>query len=109
MNSDEKSLTIDTLLELAKKSKLNNNQKNKIVQIVENMDNVTETQRERFIMYYGLNTNGLDFKNMKKIAKIYKCTISAIRISIVSVRNKLVRLNEGFEVIEQVLNECKDR
>lgn len=106
MNKDEKSSIVDTLIELAKNSKLNDNQKNKIVEILDNMDILTETQRERFIMYYGLNTNGLDFRNMAKIAKIYKCSVSAVRLSLVTVRNKIVRLDEEFRIIEEVVNEC---
>lgn len=108
MERAEKNKIIETLIKLAKTSKLNNEQKKKIVKVLDNMDIITETQRERFIMYYGLNTNGLDFSNLAKIARIYNCTTSAIRLSVVTVRNKLVRLDEEFKIIEDVVKECTE-
>lgn len=106
MIDDKKSKTVDTLIKLAKTSKLNNEQKNRIVEILDNMDIITETQRERFIMYYGLNTNGLNFRKLIKIAKIYDCSTTAVRLSIVTVKQKLVRLDEEFKIIEDVVKEC---
>lgn len=103
-----KSLVVDELLELAKKSKLNTNQKKRILNIVENLDNATETQKERFILYYGFNDNGMDFRNLTKISKAYGCTTSAVRLSVVSLKNKLSKLNEEFKIIEQVVNECEN-
>lgn len=108
MIDDKKSKTIDKLIKLAKTSKLNNEQKNRIVEILDNMDIITETQRERFIMYYGLNTNGLNFRKLIKIAKIYDCSTTAVRLSIVTVKQKLVRLDEEFKVIEDVVKECTE-
>lgn len=108
MISDDRSKTVNTLIELAKTSKLNDEQKNKIVEILDNMDILTETQRERFIMYYGLNTNGLDFRKLIKIAKIYNCSTSAVRLSVVTVKQKLVRLGEEFKIIEDVVKECTE-
>lgn len=109
MIDDKKSKTVDTLIKLAKTSKLNNEQKNRIVEILDNMDILTETQRERFIMYYGLNTNGLNFRKLIKIAKIYDCSTTAVRLSIVTVKQKLVRLDEEFKIIEDVVKECTEK
>lgn len=106
MIDDEKIKTVNTLIKLAKTSKLNNEQKDRIVKILDNTDILTETQRERFIMYYGLNTNGLDFRNLEKIAKIYKCSISAVRLSIVTAKNKISKLEDEFKIIEEVVDEC---
>ena len=106
MENDEKSEIVSKLINLAETSKLNNEQKDKIVKLLDNTDILTETQRERFIMYYGLNTNGLDFRTLEKISKIYKCSTTAIRLSIVTVKQKLVRLDEEFKIIEEVVNEC---
>ena len=108
MDKDEKSEIVKTLVELAENSKLNNEQKDRIVEILDNMDILTETQRERFIMYYGLNTNGLDFRTLEKIAKIYKCSTSAVRLSVVTVKQKLVRLDEEFKIIEDIVKECTE-
>lgn len=108
MERAEKNKIIETLIKLAKTSKLNDEQKKKIVEVLDNMDIITETQRERFIMYYGLNTNGLDFSNLARIARIYNCTTSAIRLSVVTVKNKLVRLDEEFKIIVDVVKECTE-
>ena len=108
MDKDEKSEIVKTLVELAENSKLNNEQNDRIVEILDNMDILTETQRERFIMYYALNTNGLDFRTLEKIAKIYKCSTSAVRLSVVTVKQKLVRLDEEFKIIEDIVKECTE-
>lgn len=107
MGLEEKSLIVDSLIELAKKSKLNSNQKKRILDMIESLDNATEIQKERFILYYGFNTNGRDFRNLTKIAKSYGCTVNAVRASVVSLRNKLSKLKKEFKIIEQVVNECK--
>ena len=104
MKFEDKSIIIDKFIELAKKSKLNSEQK----KIIENLNETTETQKERFILYYGLNEFGPDVKNLNKIAKIYGCTASAVRGSVISVKNKLSKLNEEFKVIEQVVTECEN-
>lgn len=106
MKNKDKSLVVNELLDLAKKSKLNSDQKRKILNIVENLDNATETQKERFIIYYGFNDNGLNLRNLTKIEKAYDCTPSAVRLSVITLKNKLSRLNEEFEIIEQVVTEC---
>lgn len=108
MKFEDKSIIIDKFIELAKKSKLNSEQKKRIVQLIENLNETTETQKERFILYYGLNEYGPDAKNLNKIAKIYGCTASAVRGSVISVKNKLSKLNEEFKVIEQVVTECEN-
>lgn len=106
MKNKDKSSVVNELLELAKKSKLNSEQKKRIVKIVENLEDATETQKERFIIYYGFNDNGVNLRNLTKIAKSYGCTPSAVRLSVVTLKNKLSRLNEEFEIIEQVVTEC---
>lgn len=108
MKFEDKSIIIDKFIELAKKSKLNCEQKKRIVHIIENLNETTETQKERFILYYGLNEFGPDAKNLNIIAKIYGCTASAVRGSVISVKNKLSKLNEEFKVIEQVVTECEN-
>lgn len=109
MIDDKKSKTINTLIKLAQTSKLNNEQKDRIAEIIDNMDILTEIQKDRFIMYYGLNTNGIDFRTYIKIAKIYRCSVSAVRLSVVTVKQKLVRLEEEFKIIEDIVKECIEK
>lgn len=52
MDFEEKSLLVNKLLKLAKTSKLNNKEKVALITIVESLDNVTEIQKRRFILYY---------------------------------------------------------
>ncbi|HJJ16149.1 MAG TPA: hypothetical protein OIM60_07100 [Clostridiaceae bacterium] len=106
MKDEDKILIVNELLELAKQSKLNKSQKNKILKIIENLD-ATEIQKERFIIYYGFNDNNIKFGNLTKIAKLYGCTMSTVRASVISVRIKLIRLNEECEIIKEIVNECK--
>ena len=46
--------------------------------------------------------------NGQELFKIYGCTASAVRGSVISVKNKLSKLNEEFKVIEQVVTECEN-
>lgn len=107
MISDEKSKIVNSLIKLAKTSKLDIEQKKKIVEILDNMEIITETQRERFIMYYGLGVYSKERKTLIKIATIYGVTVNAVRYSITNVKNKLTRLENEFEVLEQIVNECE--
>lgn len=106
MKDIDKNSIVDSLLELARKTKLNKNQKNRFSNIVDNLENATETQKERFIMYYGLNTNGMDFTKLSKIAQIYGCTTPAIRNSIITLRNKLSNLEDDFYDLEELYRDC---
>lgn len=88
MIEEDKSILIDELLELMKKSKFSNIHKEKIREIIDNEKTSTKIEKERFKMYYGLNT---DKKiNITQIAKKYGCTYSAVRCSIINIRRKLI-------------------
>ena len=110
MSEDEKSLLVDELLELMKKSKLTKSQKISIMQIVDEQEKATENQRERFCLYYGLNVN--DRKNMgfKQIAELYGCSYNAIRNSISSMRRKIINYssNQKFLIIKKIVDDCKE-
>ena len=110
MSEDEKSLLVDELLELMKKSKLTKSQKISIMQIVDEQEKATENQRERFCLYYGLNVN--DRKNMgfKQIAELYGCSYNAIRNSISSMRRKIINYSsdQEFLIIKKIVDDCKE-
>lgn len=108
MDMQRRSDVIDKLLDLTKKSKLNDVQRAKFLNIVENLNTATETQRERFIIYYNLsNNNKIPAGNYTAIAKVYGCTSSAIINSVHSVRNRLARMRDGFEELEKIVEECQ--
>lgn len=104
MEGRDRSSTVLLLVDLIKESKLDSDQITKIINIINNLSIATENQKKRFMMYYGLNTNGIKSKNFTEIAKIYGCTVSAIRCSVITVKNKLSRLNEEFDIIEEIVN-----
>lgn len=108
MDMKRRSDVIDELLCLTKKSKLSDAQRAKFLNIVENLNTVTETQRERFIIYYSLSDNNkIPAGNYTTIAKVYGCTANAIINSVHSVRNRLARMREGFEELEKIVEECR--
>lgn len=107
MIPDKKIMIINELLELMKNSRLNKNQKLKIMNLVKEEKTATRVQKERFMLLYGLNKNNR--KNMKivQIAKLYRCTPSAIRGSVFAMRCKLLKYDEEFSIIENIVNKCK--
>lgn len=109
MKFAERSLIVDELLKLAKKSQIDSNEKKELLEIVEALGKGTETQKTRFILYYGLGERGMDFVTYDKIAKLYGCTTSAVTCSIISLKNKLKRINkDDMKVIERIVNKHKE-
>lgn len=109
MNVQKKIDVMDELLYLTKKSKLNDTQRAKFLNIVENLNTATEIQRERFIIYYNLSDkNKIPSGNYTIIARAYGCTSNAIINSVRSVRNRLIRMEEGFEELEKIVEECRN-
>lgn len=106
MNFVKKRTMIDEVLALAKELKLNNEQKESLLNLISNLDCITQKQKARFITYYGLNSsdNGKDYVT---IAQSENCTVSSIRESVFSVRNKLLRLKDELNVIEEIYNNNK--
>lgn len=109
---EEKSKLIrDELLELLLKGKLNDNEKAKIIKLLDQDKTATENQIERFSLYYGLNTNGKKPLNFTQIAELYGCSVEAIRYSVYSMKRKLLKYTDSKEnlVIKNILKECKER
>ena len=104
MKMKDKRLIINTLIALAKYSKLNIKQQEKVLNAVKNLKTATETQKERFIKYYGFDGTGC--KKLVDVAKMYEKTASTIRGSVIAIEFKLARSDEAFDVIESIVNEC---
>lgn len=107
MMDDKKSFIMNELLELMKNSRLNNSQKIQIINLVEQEKTATKKQKERFMLFYGLNKNGEKDMNFTQISKIYNCNIAAIRSSVFAMKCKLLKYEEKFSIIEDIVNECK--
>lgn len=107
MKLKDKRYIINILIALAKSSKLNTKQNEKVLNVVNNLKNATEIQKERFIKYYGFDGSG--YKKLVDVAKIYDKTASTIRGSVIAIELKLARSDEAFEVIESIVNECVEK
>lgn len=94
MKFKERSFIVDELLRLAKESKLEKDEKKEIVSLVDSIENATEGQKERFILYYELSESGPKPASFAKIGEMYGRTSSAIMVSVIKLRNKLKRVNE---------------
>lgn len=109
MVEDETILVREELLELLTKEKLNNSQKTKIMDLIDKDDTATENEKERFMLYYGLNINGRKPLRFKQIAKLYGCSDSAIRNSVYSMKRKLLKYTDTKDnlIVKNIINECR--
>ncbi len=105
MNFKSRSEITDKLVELMNESKLSYDQKQKVCTVVKNLKNTTDIQKDRFISFYGLDKNSDKGQKLGEIAEKYNCSTTAIRRSVVSVKNKLSRLNENVEIIKKIIDE----
>lgn len=108
MKFKDKSEIVNKLIRIMEKSELNSEQKKRIVKVVKNLEMATEIQKERFILFYGLDDNGSKIRTLKQIAEKYNCTTNAIRVSVVTVKNKLSRLEKNVKIIENIVQECEN-
>ena len=97
---------VENFLSDARNGKISRIQRINFYNFVWNLEKRTETQKIRFLLYYDLMPN----KNEKKltysdIGKAYNCSISAIRISIIEVKNTFSRI--GKEKTEKLLKIIK--
>ena len=104
MQFERKREIMDNLLLFAQKESLNEKQKKAFLKIVKELPKGTNLQKERFIMYFGLDkTKG---KKICEMSKIYNCTASAVRESVMSIRNLLMRMpNEKIEMLQKIMEE----
>ena len=60
---------------------------------MKHLKNTTDIQKDGFISFYGLDKNSDKGQTLGEIAEKYNCSTTAIRCSVISVKNKLSRLN----------------
>lgn len=110
MNIEERSNVVYQILELARNNLLNEIQKQKLYNIVINLNNRTENQKQRFLLYYNLKKNQQNTYRLIDIARIYNVTPNAIRCSVGRIRNALVNLqDEEILDLKEILKDCKSR
>ena len=106
MQFERKSEIMDNLLLFAQKESLNEKQKKAFLKIVKELPKGTNLQKERFIMYFGLDKTKGKRKKICEMSKIYNCTASAVRESVMSIRNLLMRMpNEKIEMLQKIMEE----
>lgn len=108
MNIEERSDVVYQILVLARNNLLNEIQKQKLYNIVMNLDNRTENQKQRFLLYYNLKKNQQNTYGLTDIARLHNVTPNAIRCSVGRIRNALVNLqDERNLILKELLDEIK--
>lgn len=91
-----------------KKIEISNIDKEKIYTIVMNLNSKTDKQKDRFIRFFGLKPKNFKRETLNEIAMSYKCTPSAIRSSIISVKITLYLIPEDkFEILNNIYQKYK--
>lgn len=104
MNIEERSGVVYQILELAKNNLLNETQKEKLRDIVRNLNNRTENQKHRFLLYYNLKKNQQNTYGLTDLARLYNVTPNAIRCSVGRIRNALVNMQDKkILVLKEIL------
>lgn len=104
-NDIEFSTQVHLFLDAVRIGKVNNQKKEILYSLVMQLEHQTEKQKRRFIMYYGLNKNNNALK-FSEISKIEKCSSSAIRDSIITIRNKITKIkNEKRQILLEIMEE----
>ncbi|MCI8548387.1 MAG: hypothetical protein HFJ38_05810 [Bacilli bacterium] len=102
----EKQHVIDKLIIALDNRILNDVQKKQLFEFIMNIENATLIQKERFILYYGLQENNNEIYNIAQIAQLHNCTKSNIRQAVNRIKSKITHLsNEKIEILRQILNE----
>ena len=89
---------------------LNDTQRQQLFDIVINMKETTLLQKERFILYYGLDKDKAKIHSCSKIATIQNCTSSNIRQAINKIKSRFIRLSdEEIDQIREIIKNEKGR
>lgn len=102
MEIDENIIVVRKLIELLKEDKLDKKHKNEVLKIIINMDNATVSQKDRFISFYGLKK---EKQKLTEISKEYNCSSNAVRVSIITLKNKLSRSDFIVKSIKKIIKE----
>lgn len=104
MSSDDNITLVDKLINFIEKDKLNKGQKKRLLKVIYGIENATKVQIDRFVLFYGLKQ---DRQKFTQISKIYNCSSSAIRGSVITVRNKLSRYEHVMKIVEKIVKQCE--
>lgn len=91
---EERSDIVYKILDMLKNNQLDNIQKKIIYDIVCGFEKRTEKQKEKFFRFYNLLDNQDKNYRLSDMARYYKCTSNNVRLSIGSVRNSLINMED---------------
>lgn len=101
---EERQVIRDNLIKALKENKLNEIQKKQLLEIVMSIDKATDLQKERFVLYYGLDGNQGKC-SISEIAKLQKCSYPGIRLSVNKIESRLIRVSDDkIEILKQIVN-----
>lgn len=84
---------VHKFIKYIRKDNLSTKKKHKLYFIVKNLKLRTNTQKDRFLLYYNLVPNQkMRNPTLKDIGNLYNCTSSAVRHSILRVTTSLCKL-----------------
>ena len=96
LEKDKFSSQVHNFLGNIKIKNIDENKKILLADFIKGLENGTEKQKRRFLMYYNLMPNSNNnVLNYSDIAKMEGCSISAIKTSIISIISHLVRLEDS--------------
>lgn len=95
LEKDKFSLQVHNFLDDIRIKNIDKNKKILLADFIKDLENGTEKQKRRFLMYYNLMPNNNNILNYSDIAKIEGCSISAIKTSVISIVSYLVRLEDN--------------
>lgn len=89
------SMIVHSFLDSIREKKLSKNHNLLLLEFINNLENCTQKQKRRFLMYYNLIPKYNTILSYSDIGRIEHCSISAIKTSIISVTSKLICLEDS--------------
>lgn len=100
----------EKFLKKVKKGMISAEEKNTLYLLVMQLKNRTETQKERFLLYFNLKPNESNNYKFTELGKIQGCSSNAIRYSIIRIRSALANLkHEKREIFVRLVKDCNKR
>lgn len=100
LEKDKFSLQVHNFLGNIRIKDIDKNKKILLADFIKGLEDGTQKQKRRFLMYYNLMPNSNNnILNYSDIAKMESCSISAIKTSIISIISYLVRLEDSQKLL----------
>lgn len=91
-----------------KKTNISAKDKQKLYNIIMKTPKKTDTQKDRFVRYYGIKPTEFKKETLISIGKSYGCGASAVRGAIISVRSALFRIpKDDFAILKDIYEKYK--